>query len=146
MKLGKGFRLALVFPLLAVVVSCTTTISQHTIDWISNSDYDYSILETREDSLEFTLLMAAGENEMELVQELINSGVDVNAEDRFGWTALHYATREGYLDLVRYLISQGADINKRGRTSVEGELAGYWQPLHLSAHNGRLAITNYFLD
>ena len=55
------------------------------------------------------------------LKALLDSGLDVNATDRGGRTALHLAAILGQVELARYLLSRGADINARnipGRTPL----------------------------
>jgi hypothetical protein len=40
---------------------------------------------------------------------------NVNDVDKYGWTALHFATRRGHADCVNYCIEMGANINARAR-------------------------------
>ncbi|XP_011701608.1 PREDICTED: ankyrin repeat domain-containing protein 40-like [Wasmannia auropunctata] len=48
------------------------------------------------------------------VQDLLNVGVDINARDSvLGWTALHWACKEGYVDIAALLLKNGADKNVR---------------------------------
>lgn len=51
-------------------------------------------------------------NKSEALRGVIAS-VDVNAEDDFGMTALHYAAYYGYVDCIDILIKAGADIFKK---------------------------------
>jgi uncharacterized protein len=54
-----------------------------------------------------------------LVEEV---GVDVNAEDEDGSTALHNAAARGDNEMILYLVSKGADVtkvNRRGQTTVD---------------------------
>jgi len=54
-----------------------------------------------------------------LVEEL---GVDVNARDHEGNTALHHAAARGDNELILYLVSKGADVkavNRAGETTVD---------------------------
>ncbi|XP_078053077.1 ankyrin repeat domain-containing protein 40 [Augochlora pura] len=47
-----------------------------------------------------------------VVKELLNLGADVNARHfRNGWTALHWACKNGYADIVALLLKNGADKN-----------------------------------
>ncbi|XP_011646691.1 ankyrin repeat domain-containing protein 40-like [Pogonomyrmex barbatus] len=51
------------------------------------------------------------------VQDLLNLGVNVNAREPVsGWTALHWACKEGHLDIVALLLKNGADKNLRSET------------------------------
>lgn len=55
------------------------------------------------------------------LKALLDSGVDVNARDRGGRTALHLAAVLGQAEVARYLLSRGADINAKdaaGRTPL----------------------------
>ena len=54
-----------------------------------------------------------------LVEEL---GVDVNARDHNGYSAVHHAAARGDNELIRYLVEQGADVmtvSRRGQTTVD---------------------------
>ena len=54
-----------------------------------------------------------------LVEEL---GVDVNARDHEGNTALHHAAARGDNEMIQYLVSKGADVmvvNRAGETTVD---------------------------
>lgn len=54
-----------------------------------------------------------------LVEEL---GLDVNARDHNGYSAVHHAASRGDTDLLEYLVAQGADIfavSRRGQTTVD---------------------------
>ena len=54
-----------------------------------------------------------------LVEEL---GVDVNARDHDGYSAVHFAAARGHNELIEYLVEHGADVmfvSRRGRTTVD---------------------------
>ena len=54
-----------------------------------------------------------------LVEEL---GVDVDARDSNGYTALHHAASRGDNELIRYLVGKGADVtavSRRGETTAD---------------------------
>lgn len=54
-----------------------------------------------------------------LVEDL---GVDVNAQDHEGNTALHHAASRGDNDMIRYLVEHGADVtkvNREGKTTAD---------------------------
>lgn len=51
----------------------------------------------------------------ELVTKLLSSGLNVNFEDRFGQTPMHFAVRSRCLDLVMYLHTNRAVLNKPKR-------------------------------
>ncbi len=58
---------------------------------------------------------------MEIVQEAIEQGIDVQIPDAYGRTALMLAAYNGYTNIVQYLIEQGAEVNNQnteGRTAL----------------------------
>ena len=48
---------------------------------------------------------------IEFNEKLLKSGIDINAKDNDGETALMHASQEGHIEIVRELIERGADIN-----------------------------------
>lgn len=65
------------------------------------------------------LLIASREGLVDIVQVLVENGVDVNATDKDGNTALMAASENGNLAVVSMLLKNGADVrasNKRGQT------------------------------
>ena len=87
-----------------------------------------------------SLMMAAGyawrrndgvpeSDSLEAVKLCVRLGVDVNAKNALGQTAMHAATFKGANTIVRYLVEHGADINARnnmGQTALTlAELGHY---------------------
>jgi ankyrin repeat protein len=70
---------------------------------------------------------------LEAVKMSLELGIDVNAADADGRTALHGAAHKGRNDVVQMLIDHGAKLDARdkgSRDTINGELLGYsWQPL-----------------
>ena len=60
------------------------------------------------------LHVAAGEGEMDTVEQLLNRRADVNAEGGLFHTALQAAAADGYDDIVEYLLEKGADPSLTG--------------------------------
>ncbi|MFP6890167.1 MAG: ankyrin repeat domain-containing protein [Nitrospinota bacterium] len=98
---------------------------------------------------------------LEAVKRLLEGGADIRAENKSGFTALHYAARYGHAGLVRHLLSKGAPINartKKGWTSLQQAVkkrrqnvlnilleagadvnihtANGWSPLHQAVYGG----------
>ncbi len=56
------------------------------------------------------------------VKHLIDDGADVNTKGKDGWTALHFAAREGQTETALAFIKAGADIEAKDNNG--------WTPLH----------------
>ena len=69
------------------------------------------------DTLVEQLHDAASFGRLSDVKRLVASGVDVDAVNEYGDTALHVAAVSGALAVVRYLVASGAAVNAR---DVEG--------------------------
>jgi len=74
----------------------------------------------------------------ELVEFLIQSGVDVNAEDVQHKTALHYAVQEHRLETTKVLLTNGADPYKRSKYGDD--------ILQTACLKGALMIFNYIIE
>ncbi len=55
---------------------------------------------------------AAGSGEIVTIQQAIGQGIDVNAGDPDGQTALMFAGFNGHLPVMRLLLDNGADVNQ----------------------------------
>jgi ankyrin repeat protein len=55
-------------------------------------------------------------NRLAIVRTLIEGGVDVNAADKEGDTALHKATQMGDVEVIGLLLASAADVNARTKT------------------------------
>lgn len=97
------------------------------------------------------LIHAAFYNNTELMEWLLENKADINAADRNGYTALHFACEKGYNSAVKLLISKGANLNKPdfyGNTPAWIAIT-YWKqgqnlPIlrELYQHNANLSIKN----
>ncbi len=68
---------------------------------------------------------------------LVKPGVDVNATEQDGTSALHWAVQRGHTDLAKALIRARADVNRQSRYGVT--------PLWLAATNGDDACVEVLL-
>ena len=74
------------------------------------------------------LMWAAAERHPNVVRALIEAGADLQAHTRKGFTALHFAAREGDLESTRLLLGAGVNVNirsqperRRRRSEAKGE-------------------------
>jgi ankyrin repeat protein len=103
----------------------------------------HRFLETNKDPLLFRrdnslLIYAIIQNRLEITQELLKSGADVNKADRNGCTPLMYAIDRNHATVARSLLRAGADVNRVNRY---GET-----PLMQAATVGRPDMISLLLD
>ena len=88
---------------------------------------DRKSIDTVDNTAELSLIEAAEAGELEVVEKLLGSGVDVEQSDDQS-TALHLAAQEGHVEVARRLIEAGADINaKDDIDQTPGDRARFWK-------------------
>jgi len=101
----------------------------------SGADINAEITE----SSQTPLFLAADHNSIELARLLIDKGVkEINYQDKFGYTALHYASKKGNLEIVKLLVVAGANPKIQ-------EKYGF-TPLHEAAENDNVEVLEYLLE
>ncbi|MFS0559482.1 ankyrin repeat domain-containing protein [Terribacillus sp. 179-K 1B1 HS] len=84
------------------------------------------------------LHIAAAHGQLEIVEYLINAGLDVNAEGgTFSTNALERAASKGYLDIVQYLINHNIEMD----TSEPDR-----NPLFAAIYGGNLEIVKLLVE
>jgi ankyrin repeat protein len=73
-----------------------------------------------------------------LIEQLLRAGADVNAQDKYGTSALLAAAFEGDYGAVNLLIAKGADIHLKNGVG--------WTPLIVAAARGDTALQNVLTD
>ncbi|XP_034190720.1 palmitoyltransferase Hip14 [Osmia lignaria lignaria] len=101
----------------------------------NNHDVRQSLMEME---FERGIWYAAQYNDLDRVKALLKKGTPIDAEDFAGYTALHYAARNGNDDICKFLIENGAAVNARTR-------CGRATPLHRAAMQGHSQIVRLLL-
>ncbi|KAF3835812.1 hypothetical protein F7725_028370 [Dissostichus mawsoni] len=81
---------------------------------------------------------AGAEGSLEIVQELIRRGANVNLDDVDCWSALISAAKEGHLEVVKELLENSAYIEHRDM--------GGWTALMWAAYKGQVDVTELLLE
>ena len=97
-----------------------------------------TIASETKDSMPDRLLAAAAQNQTEIVQQLVASGVDIETRDTQGRTALLLATHHNAVEAARFLIESGADVNAMDSISDS--------PYLYAGAEGRLEILRMTLE
>lgn len=84
-----------------------------------------------------TLLMeVAKKGQTDVVELLIESGIDPNISDKYGRTAVYFAAEKGHVETVKLLVAKKCDLNISRND--------YWHkdesPLYVAAANGHLDV------
>ena len=77
-------------------------------------------------------------NDLELFNAMLEDGMDVNMQNKYGWTPLHIAIRRDRREMVEKLLEKGADINK-----VDG--VG-WTPLMEAIMDDKPELCEYLVN
>uniref|UniRef100_H3DQP1 Kinase D-interacting substrate 220b n=1 Tax=Tetraodon nigroviridis TaxID=99883 RepID=H3DQP1_TETNG len=92
----------------------------------------------RSDNGQTPLMLAAEQGSLEILQELIRRGANVNLDDVDCWSALISAAKEGHVDVVKELLENSAYIEHRDM--------GGWTALMWAAYKGRVEVTELLLQ
>lgn len=67
---------------------------------------------------DIAIIEAASDRDIKKVSSLISSGANVNARDRWGWSALSMCGYGGHIEIARLLLDHGAEIDN---VDVDGD-------------------------
>ncbi len=85
------------------------------------------------------LAEAAMRGDAAAVSALLGRGVDANAAQGDGMTALHWAADKDHADIAKALLARGANVRATTRL-------GAYTPLHLAARRGHAAVAALLLE
>lgn len=77
-------------------------------------------------------------NNIAAFKAIIDAGVNVNLQNKYGWTLLHISIRRDRREMVEYLLEKGADINM---TDGVG-----WTPLMESIMDNMTDLCGYLVS
>jgi uncharacterized protein len=104
------------------------------------------------------LMWAAAEHHADVVRTLLANGADLRAATKKGFTALHFAAREGDLESAQLLLAAGVDVNIRsqperragaprgGGPSYEATVSAGSTPLLVATVRGRVPLALFLLE
>ncbi|XP_059368677.1 kinase D-interacting substrate of 220 kDa B isoform X4 [Carassius carassius] len=92
----------------------------------------------RSDNGQTPLMLASEQGSLEIVQELIRRGADVNLDDVDCWSALISAAKEGHVEVVKELLENSAYIEHRDM--------GGWTALTWASYKGRVEVATVLLE
>ncbi|XP_037652107.1 kinase D-interacting substrate of 220 kDa B isoform X2 [Sebastes umbrosus] len=95
-------------------------------------------VDSRSDNGQTPLMVAAEQGNLEIAQELISRGANVNLDDIDCWTALISAAKEGHIEVVRELLENKANLEHRDM--------GGWTALMWGAYKGRTDVIQLLLE
>lgn len=64
------------------------------------------------------LITAAREGQLEVIQDLLKSGLDLDCELKYGSSALMIAASRGHCEIVRLIASSGGKVNRRNKFGI----------------------------
>lgn len=98
------------------MMTCAGTGSADAVRMLIARGADVNAKETSHNQT--ALMWAAAEHHPDVLKELIAHGADLQARTRRGFSALHFAAREGDLESAQLLLAAGTDINIRSQPAV----------------------------
>ena len=111
------------------VMTCAASGSEEAVRLLASHEADVN---ARQPSQHQTALMwAVAEGHRSVVAALLEAGANPWARTKRGFTALHFAAREGDVESTRLLLATGVDVNVRSQAGPEGRVQSGFDDLGL---------------
>ena len=98
------------------IMTCARSGSVDAVKMLIRGDADVNAKEPSQNQT--ALMWAAAEHHPQVVRTLIEAKADMQARTKNGFTALHFAAREGDIESARLLLAAGVSINIRSQPEV----------------------------
>ena len=98
------------------------------------------------DSPEAALVKAANDGSIVVVRRELANGVDVNAQNEYGYTALMAAAVKGHKEIVELLLDKGANVNLKVTVDKQGFKVFSVTPLYIAALAGQTEVTEFLIS
>ena len=85
------------------------------------------------------MINGIAQNNLETIYHCVQNGVDVNQQDQFGNTPLHWAAYNNQLGTVKYLVQHGARLETPNFTELQ-------TPLHWASIGGHIRIVDFLIQ
>lgn len=117
-------------------------ISNDRIDQLSSILNDSAVtaelVQTRSDNGKSALMIAAKLGDLDLVEQLLSLGADVNGKTATGGTPFMFASLGGFIDVVRRFSTMKIDLNAQGSNG--------WSAVTIAAAKGNERLLEYLLS
>jgi ankyrin repeat protein len=120
------------------IMTCASSGSTDAVRMLIGRGADVNAKEPSQDQT--ALMWAAAEHHPDVVRTLIEARADPQAHTRKGFTALHFAAREGDLEVTRLLLGAGVNVNIRSQGEPSETGRGRRDGLTLSAGSTPLLV------
>ncbi len=99
-------------------MTVTNRLSKTTETWLQQKGYSIENLDKRTDNGATALIVASREGVIDVVRDLLASGIDNNLTNNDGNNALWFACFRNHLDLMRLLINAGINLDNQNDNGV----------------------------
>jgi len=83
--------------------------------------------------------LVASNGDINVVKDLLKSGVDIDAKYKYDKTLLHQAAKKNWLDIVKYLVENGANIEAIDKSDGN-------TPLHEAVVKNNICVVKYLVE